>query len=222
MVSNEYDAVIVGAGGDGPVAAWKLAEAGLSVLVLEAGPFHGNEQWPKPHEEPGGEASASVEDLSGELLDEQFTTRESEMVNKLVFGPADHERGFYVRKFPGDGAILQCSGVGGTTLHYTGNHPRAYPASIDEQGHWPLDYADRVPCYREIEEVCEVAPAPVTAKEELFFQGAEAAGWDLLDVKNVTEPGYRPQPNTIRQPDGKLHVDGDFTYPEVGSRSQRK
>jgi choline dehydrogenase-like flavoprotein len=219
MVANEYDAVIVGAGGDGPVAAWKLAEAGLSVLVLEAGPFHGNEQWPNPHEDPGGEASSSVEDLSGELLDEQFTTREFEMVNKLIFGPADHERGFYFRKFPGDGAILQCSGVGGTTLHYTGNHPRAYPASIDEQGHWPLDYADLVPYYQEIEEMCEVAPAPVTAKEELFFRGAEAAGWDLLDVKNVTEPGYRPQPNAIKQPDEKLHVDGDydgdFTYPDV-------
>ncbi|MFB6312232.1 MAG: NAD(P)-binding protein, partial [Salinirussus sp.] len=44
-MDQRYDAVIVGAGGDGPVAAWKLAEAGLSVLVLEAGPFHGNEQW---------------------------------------------------------------------------------------------------------------------------------------------------------------------------------
>jgi choline dehydrogenase-like flavoprotein len=219
MVANDYDAVVVGAGGDGPVAAWKLAEAGLSVLVLEAGPFYGNEQWPKPSEEPGGEASESSTDLSGELLDEQFTTREFEMVNKLLFGPADHERGFWFRKFPGDGAILQCAGVGGTTLHYTGCHPRAYPASIDEQGHWPIDYADLLPYYREIEAMCEVTPAPVTAKEELFFRGAAKAGWNLLHDLNVTEPGYRPQPNAIRQPDPKLHVDagydGDFTYPDV-------
>jgi len=219
MVADAYDAVVVGAGGDGPVTAWKLAEAGLSVLVLEAGPFHGNEQWPNPHEDPGGEASSSVEDLSGELLDEQFTTREFEMINKLVFGPADHERGFWFRKFPGDGAILQCSGVGGTTLHYTGCHPRAYPAAIDEQGHWPIDYADLLPYYRAIEEMCEVTPAPVTAKEELFFRGAEAAGWELIEDLNVTGPGYRPQPNAIRQPDERLHVDagydGDFTYPDV-------
>ncbi|MFB6135839.1 MAG: GMC oxidoreductase [Halobacteriaceae archaeon] len=219
MGTSRYDVVVVGAGGDGPVAAWKLGDAGLSVLVLEAGPFYGNEKWPKPHEDPGGESSSSVSDLSGDLLDEQFTTREFEMVNKLLFGPADHERGFWFRKFPGDGAILQCAGVGGTTLHYTGCHPRAYPAAIDEQGHWPVDYADLLPYYREVEELCEVAPAPVTAKEELFFRGAAAAGWDLVDGLNVTEPGYRPQPNAIRQPDPKLHVDegydGDFTYPDV-------
>jgi choline dehydrogenase-like flavoprotein len=219
MVANSYDAVVVGAGGDGPVAAWKLAEAGLSVLVLEAGPFYGNEQWPKPSEESGGEASSSVTDLSGELLDEQFTTREFEMVNKLLFGPADHERGFWFRKFPGDGAILQCAGVGGTTLHYTGCHPRAYPASVDEQGHWPIDYADLLPYYREVEAMCEVSPAPVTAKEELFFRGAAKAGWDLIHDLNVTEPGYRPQPNAIRRPHPKLHVDagydGEFTYPDV-------
>lgn len=219
MVDAEYDVVVVGAGGDGPVAAWKLAEAGLSVLILEAGPFHGNEKWPDPHGDPGAEASSDVDDLSGELLDEQFTTREFEMVNRLFFGPADEDRGIWARKFPGDGAILQCAGVGGTTLHYTGCHPRAYPAAIDEQGHWPIDYADLLPYYRDVEELCDVQPAPVTAKEELFFRGAAAAGWELIDEMNVTSPGYRPQPNAIRRPDQRLHVDGDydgeFTYPDV-------
>ena len=219
MVADSYDAVVVGAGGDGPVTAWKLADAGLSVLLLEAGPFHGNKKWPTPHEDPGGVSSSSVEDLSGKLLDEQFTTREFEMLTELLFGPADHERGFWFRKYPGDGAILQCAGVGGTTLHYLGNHPRAYPASIDEQGHWPIDYEDLVPYYQEVEAMCEVAPAPITAKEELFTRGAEAAGWDLLDQKNVTKPGYRPQPNAIKQPTEELHIDkdydGKFRYPEI-------
>lgn len=219
MVATEYDVVVVGAGADGPVTAWKLGELGLDVLVLEAGPFHGNEQWPNPHEEPGGESSDSVTDLSGDLLDEQFTTRVIEMSNELMWGPADHEQGLWVRKFPGDGVIIQCAGVGGTTLMYMGNHPRAYPAAIDEQGHWPIDYEELIPYYETIEEMTHTQPAPVTAKEELFFQGAAEAGWGLLTGKNVTEPGYRPQPNAIKQPDPNLHVDndydGDFHYPEV-------
>ena len=220
MTDHEYDVVVVGAGGDGPVAAWKLGQAGLDVLVLEAGPFYGNEQWPRPHEDPGGEHSDSPADLSGELLDEQFTTRELEMVLKLLFGPADHERGFWIRKFPGSGATLQASGVGGTTLIYTGNHPRAYPAAIDEQPHWPdsFGYEDLVPYYQEMEALLDVQPAPVSAKEELFFRGAENVDPELLggreaaliDGKNVDEVGYRPQPNAIWGPDETLHVDADY------------
>ncbi|OYR80427.1 hypothetical protein DJ71_14885, partial [Halorubrum sp. E3] len=80
-------------------------------------------------------------------------------------------------------------------------------------------YADLIPYYQEVEEMCDVAPAPVTAKEELFFRGAADAGWELIEDLNVTEPGYRPQPNAITQPDERLHVDagydGDFTYPDV-------
>ncbi len=212
MVRDSYDVVIVGAGGDGPVVAWKLGAAGLDVLMLEAGPFYGNEQWPNPHAEPGGETSSDPTDLSGELLDEQFTTRELEMAEKLLFGPADHDRGLWFRKFPGSGAALQAAGVGGTTLIYTGCHPRAYPAAIDEQEHWPdsFSYADLLPYYRELEAMLGVEPAPVTTKEELFFRGAERAGYELLDTHNVTEPGYRPQPNAIARPDEKLRADADY------------
>jgi choline dehydrogenase-like flavoprotein len=221
-VSPDHDVVVVGAGGDGPVAAWRLAEAGLDVLVLEAGPWHGNENWPNPHAGPGeAKASSSPDDLSGALLDEQFTKRTLDMgpfVGKLRWGPADRSRPRWPRKPPQDGDIFQVAGVGGTTLHYLGNHPRAFPAAIDEQGHWPIDYADLVPYYQTNERLLDVGPAPTTPKEDLFFQGAEARDWPLLDVKNVTDAGYRPQPNAIRQPDGALRneqYDGDFRYPEV-------
>lgn len=219
MVADSYDVVIVGAGADGPVLAWKLGMAGVSVLLLEAGAFHGNTVWPRPNEEPGGEESSDPGDLSGRLLDQQFTGREFEMIERFLFGPADHSRGFWLRNFPSDGGLIQCAGVGGTALHYLGNHPRAYPAAIDEQGHWPINYEDLIPYYQEVETFCDVAPAPITAVEQLFADGAASSGWKLLDGMNITQPGYRPQPNAIRQPDRQLHVDEDgpetFSWKDV-------
>ena len=218
MSVESYDVVIVGAGGDGPAAAKRLGEQGIDTLVLEAGPWYGNENWPKPTEKPGSaEASSDPADLSGQLLDEQFTTRELEMIEKLIWGPADVDRPVWFREQPEDGLVLQVAGVGGTTLHYTGCHPRAYPHAIDDGDGWLIDYEDLLPYYREVEDQLHVSPAPTTPKEELYYQGAESAGWDLLTSKDVTSPGYRPQPNALLRPDERLEGDyqGDFSYPDV-------
>lgn len=216
------EAVVVGAGGDGPAVAWRLAGMGIDVLVLEAGPWHGHEDWPNPHVERGASGgSADPGKLSGDLLDEQFTRLENDANNPVTghlrFGPADRSRGPWFRSVNQAGFVFQVAGVGGTTLHYLGNHPRAYPEAIDEQGHWPINYNELVPYYRFLEDFHPVRPAPKTHKEELYFQGAEEAGYDLLDVKNVTDEGYRPQPNAIKWPDEKLrgNYQGDFTYPEM-------
>lgn len=217
-VADSYDVVIVGAGGDGPAAAKRLGEQGIDTLVLEAGPWFGNENWEDPTGSPGSaKTSSSTDDLSGALLDEQFTTRELEMIEKLLWGPADADRPAWFRDQPEDGLVLQVAGVGGTTLHYTGCHPRAYPAAVDEGDGWLIDYGDLVPYYREMEAQLDVSPAPTTPKEEIYYQGAREAGWDLLTTKDVTEPGFRPQPNALSRPDDRLRgeYDGDFSYPEL-------
>lgn len=217
-VDDSYEVVIVGAGGDGPAAAKRLGEQGVDTLVLEAGPWYGNENWERPNESPGtARASDSTDDLSGALLDEQFTGRELEMIEKLLWGPADADRPAWFREQPEGGLVLQVAGVGGTTLHYTGCHPRAYPAAVDEGDGWLIDYGDLVPYYREVEDHLGVTPAPTTPKEELYYQGAREAGWNLLATKDVTEPGFRPQPNAIARPDDRLHgrYDGDFSYPRL-------
>ena len=64
MRERDTDVVVVGAGGDGPALAWRLGQLGIDVLVLEAGPFYGNEEWPAPRDAPGGEASSDPSDLS--------------------------------------------------------------------------------------------------------------------------------------------------------------
>lgn len=220
-MKDDVDVVIVGAGGDGPVAAWRLGLAGLDVLVLEAGPWYGNDRWPSPNESGGPSVACSdPEHLDRRLLEDQLTKRELEMgpiFGKFRWGPADRTRAPWPRLPPDGGYVFQVAGVGGTTLHYLGNHPRAFPSAIDEQGHWPIDYDDLVPYYKRNEELLPVAEAPATTKEEIFYQGADTE-WDLLDVKNVTEPGYRPQPNAILQPADELrnpHYEGPFTYPKI-------
>ena len=221
--NRDPDVVVVGAGGDAPALAWRLGQLGIDVLLLEAGPFHGNEQFPEPHDARGADSSAAPEDLSGDLLDRQFTGREGDMGSpvdgKLRFGPADAERAPWARTVPQTGVIQQVAGVGGTTLHYYGNHPRAFVPAINDQPHWPIDYADLVPYYQHLEEVHPVKPAPTTPKAELFYEGARRAGYDLTTGLNVEEEGYRPFPNAILRPDEKLDrdsdYDGDFRYPDV-------
>jgi len=221
---RECDVVVVGAGGDGPPLAWRLGEVGLDVLVLEAGPWHGNENWPNPHRDAGAtDPSADPTDLSGDLLDEQFTGHEADMndpiLGRLRWGPADSGRAPWERTTLTRSLISQVAGVGGTTLHYLGNHPRAHPHSIDDQGHWPdsVSYADLVPYYQHLEERLPVGPAPTTDKEALFYHGCREAGFDLLAGKNVSDTGYRPMPNAITPPDERLRedYDGPFEYPDI-------
>ncbi|WP_335999137.1 GMC family oxidoreductase N-terminal domain-containing protein [Halorientalis halophila] len=218
------DVVVVGAGGDGPALAWRLGSLGHEVLLLEAGPWHGNEQWPDPHEAPGGTRSSDPEDLSGELLDEQLPGLENDANNtatgRLRFGPADRSQGSWGRQSEGELKITQVAGVGGSTLHYYGNHPRATVPSVNDSEHWPIDYGDLVDYYRLIEEKFAFGPGATSTKEAAFYRAAEAAGYELNDQLNVTAeqlPSYRPTPSLIDPPDEKLGgaYDGPFRYPEI-------
>ena len=224
---NDPDVIVVGAGADGPAAASRLArEHGLDVLILEGGPWHGNEKWPEPHADAGGTVSTDPDDLDGKLLDEQFTHREADANDPtygyLRVGPADHSRAPWFRNLHQNAFIWQVGAVGGTSLHYFANHPRAYPYAIDEQGHWPIDYEELVPYYQLNEEVTNTQQAPMTAKEEVFIEGATNAGYDRLDSKNVTSTGWRPQANAVTDP-GKetttgeplnAEYEGSFSYDE--------
>ncbi|MFC4438213.1 MULTISPECIES: GMC family oxidoreductase N-terminal domain-containing protein [Natrialbaceae] len=216
---NDPDVVIIGAGADGPATASRLArEHGLDVLVLEGGAWHGNEKWPKPHVDAGGTVSTDPDDLDGKLLDEQFTVLEAgandPTFGYLRVGPADHSRAPWFRNVPQNAFLWQVSAVGGTSTHYFGNHPRGYPYAFDEQPHWPIDYEDLVPYYQLNEAVTSTQQAPMTNKEEVFIEGAEGAGYDRLDTLNVTETGWRPQPNAVEDPPDELNsnFDGSFSW----------
>lgn len=221
-MSPDPDVIVIGAGGDGPALAWALGKRGLDVLILEAGPWHGHDDWPAPHDKASRTgASGSSENLSAERLEQQFTGREYEMNNvfsgKLRWGPADRERPPWFRVEQAGGMTLQVAGVGGTTLHYFGNHPRAYPYAFRKQDDWPIDYRELIPYYKVLERHHPIKPAPTTPKDDLFYHGCREAGWERLTGKNVTSAGYRPMPNAILPPGpGRSDSDGgDFRYPDV-------
>ncbi|MDF2609196.1 MAG: choline dehydrogenase-like flavoprotein [Lachnospiraceae bacterium] len=198
----DADVIVIGAGGGGAVVAKELGEKGVKVLVLEAGPWYGNKQWPNPLSEHGADSSSSYDDLSIEILKKNFTDLEDDMNNyfygKFRWGPANRAHGPWARNIAQRGYAWQNSGVGGSTLHYFANSPRAFPEAVDNI--WPIPYQELVPYYEKVEATLPVSPAPATPKEDLFYYGAKKAGWKQLDSPDVITPGYRPQPNAIFQP----------------------
>ncbi|WP_335743579.1 GMC family oxidoreductase N-terminal domain-containing protein [Salicibibacter kimchii] len=211
------DVIIIGAGAGGPVIAKELGEMGIRVLILEAGAWYGNKKWPEPNQNRGwARESSDPKDLDGTLFRKQVTRRENDMndvvTGKFCFGPADRRRSPWYRKLPNPGLLWANGGVGGTTLHYWGNSPRAISYRFDEG--WPISYDELIPYYEKVEATLPVEFAPVTSKEALFFYGAKEAGFSLNDTLDVTSPGYRPQPNAILPPNERL-MDENYSLEEI-------
>jgi choline dehydrogenase-like flavoprotein len=135
------DVIVIGSGGGGPVVAKELAARGLDVLLLEAG-------------------------ADFPVAEQDWTHYEVDAINAATgyfrFGPADRTRPPWRRELPQDSAVFQVAGVGGTTLHYLGNCPRAmpgtflgysgpFPGAYDALHRFPFSYAELIPYYQWVE-----------------------------------------------------------------------
>ncbi|HSO98113.1 MAG TPA: GMC family oxidoreductase N-terminal domain-containing protein [Solirubrobacteraceae bacterium] len=184
---------MIGAGGGGAVIGKELAARGLDVLVLEAGP-----RFARPEHEWSHFSQDAGNPVTGYFR----------------WGSADRSKPPYVReRNPPTMAIFQIAGVGGTTLHYSGNCPRAMPGAFqdyrrrdrgnyDREHLFPLAYRDLVPYYEWVEETLPVQTAAMGTKEQVFFEGARRAGLPLNRFKDIDRPSFRPQENGILQPGG--------------------
>ncbi|MDX6642631.1 MAG: hypothetical protein QOD76_593 [Solirubrobacteraceae bacterium] len=193
------DVIVIGAGGGGPVVAKELASRGLDVLVLEAGPrfLRPEHQW--SHLE--NDANNPVNGF-------------------LRVGPTDRTRPAWLRELPQNSFLWQVSGVGGTTLHYYGNSPRAMPGTFrgysgrdrnayDRAHEFPFTYHDLLPYYEWAEFTLPVQTAPMGTKESVFLHGAARMGLPVQTTKDTTRDAHRPQENAILQPSGTAGRTGD-------------
>ena len=135
---EEVDFCIVGAGAGGGVLGAKLAEAGFSVVILDAG----------PHWNP-------VKDF---VSDEMASRKLFWTDERITGGPDPVELG----------SNNSGKGVGGSTVHYSMVAMRAHPEDFrrrtlegEMEGadirDWPLTFEDLEPYYEEVEEALQIA-----------------------------------------------------------------
>jgi choline dehydrogenase-like flavoprotein len=168
------DVIVVGAGAGGPVVAKELAARGLDVLLLEAGPAWGNPEREWSHDE---------------------YTANNPATGIFRFGPGDRAQAPWARDLPQNCFVWQTAGVGGSTLHYFANSPRALPEALP-------DYRDLISYYEWVEHTLPVQTAAMGTKEELFLRAATKAGLPTQTSKDITRAACRPQENAILQPHG--------------------
>ena len=190
---DKVDAVVIGTGAGGAPVLARLAQAGLSVVALEAGRY-----W-----DPGRDFATDERAQEGIFwLDERLSAGE----DALSFG----------RNNSG-------TGVGGTTLHYTAYTPRPQPDDFllyDDFGvgaNWPLGYRDLEPYFDELERFLGVSgpspypwgpprrpyplrPLPLNAPAQLMARGCAGLGLRTAPAPNAALSGSYYQPGVGWRP----------------------
>ena len=212
------EVVVIGSGAGGAAFAWALAVAGVKVHVLEAGPRYdpltdyrlalpGWEQteFPEKVRTQGRQTYAPFQALESRWDDLRSWNH---LTGRMVGGD---QRAFW--------GYRHVVGVGGTTLHYTGESHRLHPQAMRMRSRfgvaadWPLDYVELEPYYLQAERLIGVAgpedpsvrtrSAPYPLPAHALSYGSQRLG------KGCAELGLSWTPNPVaalsRSYDGRPH-----------------
>jgi len=168
--TEEMDCIVIGLGAGGAPLLARLAQAGLKVVALEAGPWH------------NPETDFATDERAQDFL---FWNDERLAAGGDPLAMGKNNSG---------------TGVGGSTLHYTAYTPRPLPDDLHLRRDfgvgedWPLTYDDLAPYYAEVEHFIGVsgptpypwgparaagypmAPLPLNSAAQLMVRGAEKIG----------------------------------------------
>lgn len=199
------DVIVIGAGAGGGAAAWRLARHGFKVMVLEAGPSftpsedykQATDEWEKPF--PHKPASTGRYEVAGlqDISNLELGLRSWNKIKGLIV-KGERRANF---------GYQHVRGVGGSSLHFTGEAHRLNPLSMKMKSQygvaedWPVSYADLEPFYQIAEELVGVAGpvsdgrCPRSASYPLPPHPYSYASGVL--EKAAVVAGHKPQPNSL-------------------------
>jgi choline dehydrogenase-like flavoprotein len=163
------DVIVVGAGAAGGWAAKELAERGLSVTVLDAGPL-------APAPDGTGLARRPVQSHCYACTEQDAYLFVDDLDNPYEVAPGT------------EFSWLRARQVGGRLRTWGHTSPRMEDdefkaASVDGVGEdWPLTAADLAPAYERVEQFLDVRRAPLNAGERALKEAVEAR-WPTREVE---------------------------------------